>query len=115
MKVAILAIALTLLSGCAWPTYDKAILASVKAEARALQKAYPTMDFEQVPKEAWPKTIASLKPELVFVSIDGVDILTKPYFDGGWGYFVVIDDGVAPQPEGRYSKLGEGIYWSHPY
>jgi hypothetical protein len=53
----------------------------------------------------------------VFVTVDsnGVDIMTKPYFDGGYGYFVPRIEGKLPYPEARYSALGQGVYWYRPY
>lgn len=112
---AVLASALALLSGCERPTHDQSLLAAIKAEARMLLLVHPTGASTTVPKRQWPYAIASLEPEHVTVYPDGVDISTKPYFDGGWGYFVSRDEREPPEPAGRFSKLGQGIYWYHPY
>lgn len=112
---AVLASALALLAGCERPTHDQSLLAAINAEARMLMLAHPAETSTTVPKRQWPYAIASLEPERVTVYPDGVDISTKPYFDGGWGYFVSRDERESPEPTGRFSKLGQGIYWYHPY
>lgn len=112
---AILASTLALLAGCERPTHDPSLLAAINAESRILMLAHPIDASTTVPKRQWPYAIASLKPENVTVYPHGVDISMKPYFDGGWGYFVSRDERETPQPAGRFSKLGEGIYWYHPY
>jgi hypothetical protein len=104
-----------LLAGCTGPTRDRSTLKAIKAESATLMAAHPTGGNMRVPKSRWPHVIASLEPELVIVNPDGVDILAKPYFDGGWGYFVPRNERQAPQPEGRFSQLDRGIYWYHPY
>jgi hypothetical protein len=108
--------ALFLLGGCAWPTHDPRKLKAIRAEAQVLMKTYPTRtDFVDVLKMRWPPVIARLEPELVLVAPDGVHILVKPYFDGGWGYFVPKNERELPDPPGRFSNLGQGVYWWHPY
>lgn len=107
--------ALTLLAGCERPTRDQAALKAIKAESQTLMAAWPTRTYATVPKSRWPRAIAGLKPFDVTVFPDGVDIMTKPYFDGGWGYFVARNERKPPQPAGRFSDLGDGVYWYHPY
>lgn len=106
--------AFALLAGCARPTDDQSDLKAIKAESQALMTRIADTDAV-VPRSRWPRVIASLNPKGVTVHQDGVDIMIKPYFDGGWGYFVPKDGRKAPQPEGRYSMLGHGVYWYHPY
>jgi hypothetical protein len=77
--------------------------------------ASPIKTSVLVPKSRWPRVIASLRPEFVSIYPDGVDIMTKPYFDGGWGYFVARNERKPPEPAGRFSALGVGVYWYHPY
>lgn len=48
------------------------------------------------------------------VDADRVDIVTKAYFDGGWGYTVTAADLKKIEPAGRYRKLAPGIYWFRP-
>ncbi|WP_171905760.1 hypothetical protein [Sphingobium phenoxybenzoativorans] len=68
-----------------------------------------------IPKGKWPRVIASLHPERVTVLTDGVDILIRPYFDGGWGYFVPSNERDIPEPVGRFARIDRGVYWYQPY
>jgi hypothetical protein len=110
-----LAIALVPLSSCALPTHDRSVLKAIKAESLVILATGQTNTDLTIPKDQWPHTIASLKPKSVTVSSDGVDILVKPYFDGGWGYLIPRDARQLPDPAGRYEKLDQGVYWYHPY
>ncbi|HEV2562812.1 MAG TPA: hypothetical protein VGT78_11800 [Rhizomicrobium sp.] len=116
--VAALAIALTVLAGCTRPTTDQSTLKAIKAECQALMMIPPiesTTDPD-VPKSRWPHVIASLKPEFVMILSQGVFITVKPYFDGGWGYFVPRSKGDRPPPgDPQFSEIGQGVYWFHPY
>jgi len=119
---AVLAFALTLLAGCTRPTHDQSTLTAIKAESQILMVTERAVTFGTVtkaivtvPKSRWPRVIASLKPEWVIVDQDGVNIVIKPFFDGGWGYFVPRSEREPPEPAGRYSELGQGVYWYHPY
>lgn len=105
--------ALTLLGGCAWPSSDPVKLRAIRVEARMLMKTYPV--GADVPSNRLPRVIASLKPTLVMINEDGVHILTKPYFDGGWGYFVPRKARVLPEPVERFRDVGQGVYWWEPY
>lgn len=107
--------ALLLLASCAFPTRNPSVLKAIKADSEKLMRTWSTTSGGTVPKGEWPPSIAKLEPEFVTVYPDGVDIMTKPYFDGGWGYFVPRSDREPPEPAGRYSELGQGIYWYHPY
>jgi hypothetical protein len=107
--------ALTLLAACARPTHDRTRLEAIEAESLALMRSWPTRTYADVPKGRWPNAIARLHPEFVIVSPQGVDIVIKPYFDGGWGYFVPPAGQAPPGPAGRYSALGQGVYWYRPY
>ena len=106
--------AAALLGGCAFPTHDPSKLKAIEAESRILM-ARPAGASETVPESRWPRAIASLDPELVYVFPDGVDIVVKGQMDGGWGYFVPRDRRTPPVPEAGYSDLGHGVYWHHPY
>lgn len=68
-----------------------------------------------VPRDRWPKLIASLQPDLAMVLPDGADIIVKMHLDGGWGYYVPRNPRAQPEPEDRFSDLGQGVYWHHPY
>ena len=105
--------AVLLIAGCAWPTDDPAELEAIRAESQILMKAYPTE--ADVPRSDWPRTIAGLEPEFVWVYTDGVHITKKAYFDGGWGYFVPRQVTYVPEPRGRFKRVSHGVYWWHPY
>lgn len=112
---AVILAAIVLLIACEpRPTWDRTRLKAIRAEAELLMAKPPATDRD-LPKAAWPQTIAGLHPEFVSVYADGVEIMTKPYFDGGWGYFVPRDPRTPPQPAGRFEMAGEGVYWHHPY
>jgi len=110
------AVAFAALSGCSyWPTHNPSTLKAIKAEAQMLMAQYRTDHLMPVPKSKWPPVIASLEPEDVVVFSYGVVIWTRPFFDGGWGYFVPQSAAWLPEPAGQYSALGQGVYWFHPY
>ncbi|MGE0665673.1 MAG: hypothetical protein AB7O49_03845 [Sphingomonadales bacterium] len=101
-----------------WPTSNPATLAAINSEAHALMARYPTGlpddDWMGLPANEWPPVIASLDPASVTVTESGVDILIKPYFDGGWGY-------VIPRTKtdfgGRAPCMSEpypGVFWHDP-
>jgi len=107
--------AIALLVACApRPTWDRAKLKAIRSEAQSIMVRQPAGAAATVPKAQWPRTIAALQPDRVAVYSDGVEITTKAWFDGGWGYFIRTPQ-TRPEPEGRYSSAGEGIYWYHPY
>jgi hypothetical protein len=103
-----------LLVACTRPTHDHAVLAAIKAESQALMRVHPAEKNDPLPKGEWPHAIASLQPAFVSVDQQGVNIMVKPYFDGGYGYYVLKHGQELPGPPGRYSKLDEGIYWYRP-
>ncbi|HEX2593324.1 MAG TPA: hypothetical protein VHL34_17610 [Rhizomicrobium sp.] len=109
------------LAGCAWPTHDEATLKGVAVACQhlmtteALDTDYgPYPKYSGVPQKRWPPAIASLHPQDVSVFQTGCDIQIKPMFDGGWGYFVPRARGQLPEPRGRYTDLGYGVYWYRP-
>ena len=113
------AIAILLAVGiyCAFPhpTYNEATLKAVRAESLVLMASKRTYARPDLPESQWPPAIASLHPTFIIVYPDDVDIVTKPFFDGGWGYRVSRNEHDWPEPAGRYSKLDQGVYWFHPY
>lgn len=109
--------ALLLLGGCELPTRNQATLKEIKAESEQLMKAYPIVPpdaWVNVPRDHWPPAIAKLEPFLVTVHEWGVDISTKPYFDGGWGYMIPRRKQDLPMPAGCYSEPGPGVFWHGP-
>lgn len=109
---------LSLLVGqCAGPVRDEAKLQAIRAEAATLMATHPVeqeQSWREVPKADWPSTITSLRPEWVGVNARGVDITTKVYFDGGWGYTVIPRNAAAPTPAACYRQLTQGVFWHGP-
>jgi hypothetical protein len=105
--------ALALTSGCTRPTRDPTELKAITEASRLLMKLHPA--DADIPRARWPRAIARLEPELVSVTSSGVHITTKAYFDGGWGYFVPRRERALPEPVDRFEKVGQGVYWWHPY
>ncbi|MDO7834948.1 hypothetical protein Q4610_07790 [Sphingobium sp. HBC34] len=62
----------------------------------------------------WPPSITGLKPEAVTVHPWGVEIIMKPYFDGGYGYAVPNSKSDLPMPSSCYSEIQQGIFWYGP-
>lgn len=107
--------ALTSLSGCERPTHDPSTLKAIRAESEILMKVYRAEADAAVPQTRWPRSIASIEPQMVSINSDGVYITTKAYFDGGWGYFVPRQQRELPEPVERFEEVGQGIYWWQPY
>ncbi|WP_315762827.1 hypothetical protein [Sphingomonas sp. Y38-1Y] len=99
------------------PTYDDAVLNSIAIEAQRLMATYPISPgagFVEVPQDEWPSVIASLQPATVMISSATVEITTKPFFDGGWGYgFAAEKQSLTMLPE-CWSHLGHNVYWHSP-
>lgn len=102
---------------CNGPILDRAKLATMKADAHVLMRTHPapaTGEWADVPPGDWPHTIASLGPERVQVTGWGVNIATKSYFDGGWGYHIPRDGRDLPMPHECYSEPAAGVFWHGP-
>jgi hypothetical protein len=113
----IVLIALAIYCSFPHPIHDQTELMAIKAESQRLIAAYPLIRPEQsvdVPKDKWPPVIAGLKPFSVIVRHGMVDITTKPYFDGGWGYGFALDKRDLPMLVECWSALGHGVYWHGP-
>lgn len=113
----VLLVAVGIYSSFPHPTHDQATLSLVAAEARHLLATRPLNSKSRssvIPKDQWPSTMATLKPYSVIVRTGMVDITTKPFFDGGWGY------GFAPNSRNLtmlaecWSELGKDVYWHGP-
>jgi hypothetical protein len=116
ITIAILA-ALSMLGGCNRPVSDPEKLKAIRAEAQALMNAHlpkQRSNWEKVPKEQWPRTIASLHPEDVTVHTWGVGITINDGFDGGWGYQVPRRKSDLPMPAACYSEPSQGVFWHGP-
>lgn len=104
---------------CAFPhpTYSQAKLKAVAAESQRLVAAYPVGPNERpahLPRDKWPPAISSLKPYSVVVRHGMVDITTKPFFDGGWGYGFATDKRNLTMLVECWSELGHSVYWHGP-
>lgn len=117
VTLAILAVVATL-EGCPGPTSDAHKLRAIKAEAEALMTSLPDNPprdkFGGIPKSHWPPAIASLQPHSVYVRPSDVRILTKPDFDGGWGYEIVRDKRDLGMPPDCYWEMIQGVFWHPP-
>ncbi|HEX7782295.1 MAG TPA: hypothetical protein VF509_05780 [Sphingobium sp.] len=104
-------------SSCSSAISDPVKLRAVKSEARSLMAHYPTTPpdkWTNVSMSNWPPAIASLKPHSVTVFPWGLDILVRPYLDGGWGYQILRDGRSLPMPANCYSELYQGVFWHGP-
>lgn len=104
---------------CAFPhpTHDQRVLKAVAAESRRLMAAHPVGPIGpsiDLPKDKWPPAIASLKPDSVTVRPGMVDITTKPFLDGGWGYGFAPDKQNLTMLVECWSALGQDVYWHDP-
>jgi hypothetical protein len=99
------------------PTHDQATLRLVATEARHLLATTPLSSkvrFIVIPEDRWPSTIATLKPYSVIVRTGMVDVTTKPFFDGGWGYGFAADKRNLTMLMECWSELSRDVYWHGP-
>ncbi|MDF2999161.1 MAG: hypothetical protein K0R27_4798 [Xanthobacteraceae bacterium] len=107
----------SILSGCNRPISNAEQLTEIRGEAQTLMKTNALDQkkrWEEVPKDKWPTAISSLHPEAVTVHVWGVDIRTKAYFDGGYGYQVPRSKADLPMPAACYSEPIPGLFWHGP-
>lgn len=112
-----LTITLATAAGCNRPISDADELKAIRTEAVALMQAHPPQPawgYATIAKQDWPPAIARLRPEAVTVHTWGVDISTKAYFDGGWGYEVPRNKADLPMPTSCYSEPSNGVFWHGP-
>ena len=109
---------LSLLAGqCSGPVRDEVKLRAIRTEAATLMATHAvgrTESPRDVPETDWPPAIASLRPEFVSVSSKDVDITTKAFFDGGWGYVITRKNGEPLWPKECRRQLMQEIYWRRP-
>lgn len=96
------------------PTRNDAKLMAMNAEARRLMPLRTSLDWNGVPKNRWPGTIASLNPQWVQLYPWGVEVQIEGFFDGGWGYHILLNGRELPMPKECYEDLGRSIYWHGP-
>ncbi len=110
-------IALGIYSSFPHPTRNQSTLKAVATESRQLIATHPISPGAHginIPQHEWPPVIASLKPDSVTVRHGMVDIATKPYFDGGWGYGFAPDKQNLTMSVECWSELGHSVYWHAP-
>lgn len=99
------------------PTYDHTTLEAVAVESQYLianYRANGAKHYTNLSKANWPPAIAGLEPQDVRVTSKTVDITTKSYFDGGWGYGFAPDRrDLGMRPE-CWDELAQDIYWHGP-
>lgn len=64
----------------------------------------------------WPASIAALNPEGVFVSVDGLYIVTTSFLASQWGVFVPCSPkGFSPATghDPTYTLVANGVYTFH--
>lgn len=77
-------------------------------------KFAPVSSRRELPQAELPPAIASLQPRFVLVGRNGVDIVTRPFMDGGWGYNVPRTKADLPMPADCYSEPVRGVFWHGP-
>lgn len=113
----VILIAIGIYSSFPHPTHDQETLRLVAAEARhllATTPLSPKVRFIVIPKNQWPSTVATLKPYSVIVRTGMVDITTKPFFDGGWGYGFATDKRNLTMLVECWSEVSSDVYWHGP-
>lgn len=99
------------------PTQNQAQLEAIATASAHLLVMYPvgpSVQSTEIPKGKWPPAIANLKPHSVTVRHGIVDITTKPFLDGGWGYGFATDKQDLTMIVECWSELGHGVYWHGP-
>ena len=113
----IVLIALAIYCAFPHPTHNQAQLKAVADESQHLLATYrlgPSVKWADLPKGKWPPAIAKLHPYSVTVRHGMVDITTKPYFDGGWGYGFALNKRDLTMLVECWSELGHAVYWHGP-
>lgn len=107
---------MSLVGGCNRPVPDPAKLKAIRTESQALMTQHPVSagGVYRVPQDDWPPVLRSLHPEMITVYHWGVDVRTKAYFDGGWGYNVPRNKRDLPMLASCYSEPSPGVFWHGP-
>ncbi|WP_294336395.1 hypothetical protein [uncultured Sphingomonas sp.] len=100
---------------CHGPTGNPTTLSAIRVESRALMQGPDFWWTAGNTDRRLPPTIAQLRPDIVSVVGDGVDIYATNFFDGGWGYHVPRVPNPSPDTVFRHQKVADGVYWFHPY
>ncbi len=100
---------------CHGPTGNPTTLSAIRVESRALMQGPDFWWTAGDTDRRLPPTIAQLRPDIVSVDRDGVDIYAPNFFDGGWGYHVPRVPNPSPDTVFRHQRVADGVYWFHPY
>lgn len=111
LGMVVLLFGILLSGGCHRPTLDKAEVAAIRSGAMRLMRIAPDRNPDP---DLLPEAIRRLQPDLVIVRRDSVEIITKSWFDGGWGYHVTARRPAPPMPDRCYLALADNIYWHGP-
>jgi hypothetical protein len=105
--------AIALLGGCA-PDLSESEIQAIARDAPAMISNHPAPSIIE-PKE-WPPSIAALNPEAVFVSVDGLYVVTASFLTSQWGVFVPCSPRQRSPDSGSdptYTPIAEGVYTFH--
>lgn len=100
---------------CHGPTGNPMTLAAIRTEARGLMHGPNFWWDASAPDRRLPLTIAQLRPDMVWVDRDGVEIFAPNFLDGGWGYYVPRSSHPPAGDLFRHQKVADGVYWFYPY
>lgn len=105
--------ALVLLAGCA-PNLSPSEIQALARDATDVLANHPAPSI--IEAKDWPASIAALDPEAVFVSVDGLYVVTTSFLASEWGVFVPLST-KHPSPgsgnDPSYTLIAEGVYTFH--
>ena len=105
--------ALALLAGCA-PNLSPSEIQALARDAPNVLANHPAPSI--IEAKDWPTSIAALDPEAVFVSVDGLYVVTTSFLASQWGVFVPWPT-KHPSPgsgnDPSYTPIAEGVYTFH--
>lgn len=106
MKKTLFVVALLFLASCqgegnAYEVLVKADRKQLLNDARALQARYVKRPSEEVPRSAWPASIAAFHPEKVTVDQWGVWVQTDSFFVDARGLYIRTDTTYPPPRRGE--------------
>jgi hypothetical protein len=110
---AIAIVASAMLQGCA-PRLSESQVQAIARDAPGVIANHRALSI--IESDEWPASIAALDPQAVFVSVDGLYIVTASFFTSQWGVFVPCSPtGFSPTPGGdpEYTHIADGVYSFH--
>jgi hypothetical protein len=108
-KTAVLTLLVAGLAACS-RTPAPQELAELASVAAAVLRANPRTG--PVPASQWPAPLGRLKPEMVYVTPEGLYVVTSSFFVEEEGLFVPRSAGFAVHPgtDPSYTPLGPGVF-----